>query len=351
MRLLFLTSGPNVPSSRFRVMQFLPKLREMGHECVVAPSRPAKYTHWPWLGWRLSLLCREWLRHFDLMRARWGKFDVVFLERELFDDSSDQMEAEFRRVAHRFVLDIDDGIFLKHPEKFARVSSFSDNVIAGNEFLAAEARRHTQNVITIPTVIDLDRYTFEATLPTSSPLVIGWTGTQSNLVYLEALRIPLERLARKYSFVLRIVTNSKGLAHVPSFDGVSTQAIPWSESTEISELKRFDIGVMPLPDDPWARYKCGFKLIQYMAIGASAVASPVGVNTEIAGQGNAALLASTPSEWETQLERLLSSPDERNRMRMSARERIANNYSLQAVFPKWLKAVLGENATLQHNQP
>lgn len=344
LKLLFLTSGPQVPSTRFRVLQFLPQLRSLGHTCVVAHSRPAKYTHWPWLGWRGSVRCREWLRWIDLLRARWGRFDVVFLERELFDAPDSEWEAAFRQVARRFVLDVDDGIFLKYPEKFARVSGFADTVIAGNELLATEARRFAREVVVVPTVIDLDRYPFEATRDPTSPVVIGWTGTRSNLAYLEVLRKPLERLAQRHTFEWHVVTNAEGLSEVPQFQGVTTRSIPWSEESEIAALGRFDIGVMPLPDDPWARYKCGFKLIQYMAVGAAGVASPVGVNAEIADQGRAARWATNSEEWESQLDRLLASAAERQQIRELARQRVATHYSLQALFPTWYRAVLGAHS-------
>lgn len=323
-------------------MQFLPRLRAEGHTCVVAPSRPAKYTHWKWLGWRGSWRCREWLRQLDLWRARWGGFDVVFLERELFDAPEWELDLAFAGASPRFVLDVDDGIFLKYPEKFAHVAARANVVIAGNAALAAEARRHAREVVTIPTVIDLDRYPFDAFPRSSSPSVIGWTGTRSNLPYLEILRGPLERLAQRHPFEWHVVTDPQGLAEIPSFAGVTTRPIAWSASTEIEGLRALDIGVMPLPDDPWARYKCGFKLLQYMAVGAAAIASPVGVNPDIADQGNAARLASSPEEWEAQLDRLLCSPAERGQLRAMARQRVVDQYSLAAVYPAWKQAVLGK---------
>lgn len=344
VKLLFLTSGPRVPSTRFRVMQYLPRLRELGHTCVVAHSRPAKYTHWPWLGWRLSMQCRDWFRWLDWQRARLERFDVVVLEREIFDSPDSDWEARFRKVTDRFVLDIDDGIFLKSPEKFARVAGFSDVVIAGNELLAIESGRTARQVVIVPTVVDLDRYPYVTARCDTSPVIIGWTGTQSNLAYLEILRSPLERLAKRHHFEWHVVTNAEGFQDIPVFEGVTTRAIPWSEASEIEVLGRFDIGVMPLPDVPWARFKCGFKLIQYMARGVAAVASPVGVNPEIADHGQAARLANTPEEWEQQIERLLTSPMERTEIAQVARQRVVDHYSVEAVFPRWCRAVLGVDA-------
>ena len=292
----------------------------------------------------MSVRFRKWLRQLDLLRAKWGGFDVIVLERELFNDASSDFEAAFRETTPRFVLDVDDAIFMRYPEKFAIVAGFSDLVIAGNGSLAAEAQRYCQKVAVVPTVIDLDRYPFKVDRQATrmAPLVIGWTGSRENLSSLELLRSPLERLARRHDFEWHVVTNPEGVRDIPQFAGVTTRSIPWSATSEIEVLQQFDIGVMPLRDEPWARYKCGFKLIQYMAIGAAAVASPIGVNTEISDHGHAALLATTPEEWESQIERLLSSAKLRTDLTSRARQRVAEHYSLQACFPAWQRAVLGE---------
>ena len=223
VKLLFLTSGPQVPSTRFRILQYLPRLRELGHTCVVAHSRPAKYTHWPWLGWRLSVRCREWLRWIDLQRARWERFDVIVLERELFDSPDSDWEAKFR----------------KSPEKFARIAGLADVVIAGSELLAAECGRTARDVVIVPTVVDLDRYPYEPARLANSPVIIGWTGTRSNLAYLEILRSPLERLAKRHDFEWHVVTNAEGFQEIPQFAGVTTRAILWSEDSEIEVTRNF----------------------------------------------------------------------------------------------------------------
>ena len=106
-------------------------------------------------------------------------------------------------------------------------------------------------------------------------------------------------------------------------------------------LLSFDAGVMPLPDEPWARFKCGLKLLQYMAAGLPAVASPVGVNPEIVAHGETGFLATTREEWTTSLDELLSDAGKRAEFGAAGRRRVAERYSVAANWERWICAVGG----------
>ncbi|TXT23607.1 MAG: group 1 glycosyl transferase, partial [Planctomycetota bacterium] len=323
MRLAFLTSGRLVPSSRFRVLQFVPHLQRLGHECLVLPSRPEKYSSLPLLGFRLSGHVKRWHRRSDLVALeRWSP-DVVVLEREIFSDESFDVEQAVRRIAKRLVLDIDDGLFVLHRQKFEVLCGLSDHVIAGNELLATRVREINPSVTVIPTCVDLDRFgewtprdvndvqnfsTFQFRFSDSLPqlpirrsqvAILGWTGTAANIAYLEVLREPLKTLSREFPIELRVIAESDRPLRALAFDryGIPTRFVRWSEETEVADLRQFEIGLMPMPDTEWTRYKCGLKILQYMAAGVPAVASPVGVNTAIIRNQITGWLASTPDEW------------------------------------------------------
>jgi len=95
-----------------------------------------------------------------------------------------------------------------------------------------------------------------------------------------------------------------------------------------------DIGIMPLPDEPWARGKCGYKLIQYMACGIPVIASPVGVNSNIVDQGVNGYLARDEVEWEVAIRRLAASAELRTAMGARGREKIVDGYSLHVYGPR-----------------
>ena len=110
--------------------------------------------------------------------------------------------------------------------------------------------------------------------------------------------------------------------------------VPWREETEATEVSRFDVGVMPLPDEPFERGKCGYKLIQYMACGIPVVASPVGVNRQIVRHGESGFLASTAEEWIQALQLLHGDVALRKRMGAAGRRFFEREYSLQSTAPR-----------------
>jgi len=340
MNLLFLTSGTRAPSSRFRVLQYVPHLRKLGHRCTVWPSRPEKYESYRWLGWRLSERYRRWRRAWEIRQIPRRQFDVVLLERELFDDPSWEQEAQLRNVAPALVLDVDDGIHLRYPEKFAKVATFADRILAGNRLLQQVAARYNAQVTMLPTCVDCERYQPRPFTALSEPRrpIIGWTGTSSNLPYLQSLAEPLQQLYAETPFELQVITDFS--PSVRRFDmGIPTKLIRWSEKTELRDLAQFEIGIMPLPDDEWSRHKCGFKLIQYLATGIPAVASPVGVNREIIQPGVNGELAETSEDWKAALQKLLQSSDLRLRYGQAGRQRIVERYSVQSQLPTLVSAL------------
>ena len=179
--------------------------------------------------------------------------------------------------------------------------------------------------------------------PHPSPLVLGWTGTAANIEYLEVLREPLRQLAREFSIELRVIAESELPLRRLGFarDGIPTRFVRWSEATEVADLGAFDVGLMPMPDTEWTRYKCGLKILQYMAAGVPAVASPVGVNSEIIHHGVNGWLATTPDEWLFVLRQLLSDPCRRDSVVPAARKTVEERYSVTAQLPRLIACLEG----------
>ncbi|MDA0284217.1 MAG: glycosyltransferase family 4 protein [Planctomycetota bacterium] len=329
-RLLFLVSGHDVPSTRFRINVWLPALRVAGFQCDVATSIPGKYDFWKFLGWRASQMIKRAVRRWHILLAWFRRYDLIVIERELFDTPNADLEKRFRRLDARLVLDYDDAVFLRYPEKFAQLASMCDAVIAGNSALASHASIFNDHVIVIPTCVDTDEFVPTTNLEHSGPVVIGWIGTPSNVPMLEIIAPALKVLSQRHEFVLRIVTAPCELPDSIRQSGVPTELVLWRYGQEVHELQQFDIGIMPLISDQWTMHKCGFKLLQYMSVGIAAVASPVGVNCEIIDDGTNGFLADTATEWAEVLGKLIASPALRRLTGAAARETVERSYSLNA---------------------
>ena len=338
---LFLTSGQSVPSTRYRILPYLPRLQAAGICCDLAQSFPEKYKQLFPMGWKASRLLRKMTRRIDLWKARRRNYDAIILEREIFNDPTWHLEAAFRAVTRRFILDLDDAIFLNYPDKFARIAGMADQVLAGNQALAAESRKHCENVTVLPTAIDLDEYRFSSPRQPNEVPVIGWIGTASNVAYLKTALPALEQLAAHRRFVLRIVTSHKSVIRKLPFRAVNVEFHRWSAQTATTQIRQFDIGIMPLPDGPWERYKCGFKLLQYMACNMPAVASPVGVNSEIITHGVNGFLAGTTEDWLESFNFILDTPEHARFVGEAARKRIEQTYCIDVQFPKMMSAIVG----------
>ena len=311
-KILFLTSGRDTPSSRFRVMQYLPRLKEVARVSV-SPCRPPKdLTHYDLrfggrplglvlfvgkLVSRLTAICRGPLH------------DLVYLERELIVSCAPALDKLAVKLAPRAIFDFDDAIHLRHPDAIAAICKRAGNVIAGNETLAAFARPHAARVAVVPTPVDTDRWTPGA----RDGKTVVWTGSADNLKYLAAIRDRIQA-------PLRVVCNRK--------PGFPCEFVPWSRESEVEALRTAAVGIMPLPDDEWARGKCGFKLLQYMACGLPCVASPVGVNAEIVGDTGV-----VTGDWEEGIAKALEMDG------APARARVEERYSVRTLFPRWWEAI------------
>lgn len=342
MRFLFVVSGRSAPSTRFRVLQFLPPLKGAGHRCDLAFSFPEKYEYFPWLGWRLSQLLKRLVRHWQALLAKHRQYDAILIEREVFDDDTSNLEESFRRSTARLVLDVDDAVFLRHPEKFDRIARICDVAIAGNRHLYDYLKTRCDRVEMIPTCIRMANYPARTDSKQQDPLfTIGWIGTTHNVVFLSVAAAALRRLAERHSFRLLVVaTTDERLAEV-DFRGVNVEFRKWDPAREVEDIREMDIGLMPLPEgEDWMKYKCGLKLLQYLAVGIPAVASPIGVNDEILQGGRVGRAAKTDEEWESALVELLRDGDKRLQLGRAGRRLVQETYSVEVNWKK-LEHILG----------
>jgi glycosyltransferase involved in cell wall biosynthesis len=161
--------------------------------------------------------------------------------------------------------------------------------------------------------------------------VIGWSGSLTTLKHLRGLEPTLKKLRRAVDFRLKVIGDDRY-----ELEGVEVESRRWSAESEVADLQSFDVGIMPLPDDPWAQGKCGLKALQYMAVGVPTVVSPVGVNTEIIQDGANGFIASGDDEWVAKLSRLIADAGLRQRLALAGRRTVEERYSAAVQAPRLL---------------
>lgn len=347
MKLAVYTIGsPEVPSTRFRVMQYLPLLEKAGIHVKVF-TLPAAGSG------RISGLFGTFLqavaRFFQILKA--PAYDKILVQKGLTPWRAKGFAGLLMAQGKPFILDMDDAVYLENPvtlpgflrelqdnQEPLKLIQNAAHVIAGNSCLAEFISKHNAACTLIPSVIDTDRYPFREK-PSRPPIVIGWSGSASTNFYVNEIIPVLNRLAEKYAFDFWVMSSDLRNLQTEKIKGYGFRFFKWSDTAEIEYLSRLDIGVMPLQDSPWARGKCGVKALQYMAVGVAAVCSPVGVNREIIQEGINGFLAADPEAWYQKLQRLIEGAALREKMGREARTTVEEKYSVRACFPA-LRAVI-----------
>jgi glycosyltransferase involved in cell wall biosynthesis len=263
----------------------------------------------------------------------------VFIHRELAPWGPPVFEWIIAKILRKkIVYDFDDAlwltdlnanehlkIWLKNPGKTANIIKWSWRVSAGNQYLCDYARRYNKDVILNPTTIDTEHLHNQLKNQETIPVVVGWTGSHSTLKYLEPLVPVIAKLEQELAFEFLVICNKK-----PQWPLRSLRFLPWKKETEREDLLKMHFGLMPLPDDEWAKGKCGFKALQYMALGMPALVSPVGVNTEIVLHGEDGFVCTTTEDWELYIRMLIQNTRLRHRMGDKARYKIEQQFSVRS---------------------
>lgn len=346
IKIVALTGGLHIPSSRFRVRQFIKPLSLMSVEVLEYSGRIEKSAQVPWIGkycrvrYYLPIFVaweaiKIFVRLIDIFRA--NKADVVWLERELIAGII-SLEPFIKKP---FVFDVDDAIWTSRPfgkVSIAKIASLAEVVVVGNKYLAEWFKKHAKHVEIIPTAIDVTRFCpRQRDIVKDSNFVIGWTGSGGNLSYLYEIEKPLLQILQKYPNIeIHIVSDVKPF--LGTLPGKQVKYIAWTPENEVSALKDFDVGLMPLPDNEFARGKCSFKMLQYMAVGLPVVVSPVGMNRELLAKGAIGFSASSCNDWFEALVWLYNNQNEGKKMGLNGREIVIREYSQEVVCRK-LEAV------------
>jgi glycosyltransferase involved in cell wall biosynthesis len=338
-------------TTRQRFMQAIPYLREAGIEIEISPLFDNAYLDALFDGGtrNISAIMAAYGKRFQaVLRAR--NYDFIWVQYELFPYLPGRFERLIGLANKPVVYDMDDALFHQYDQhqnplirwalgqKLVPLLQRSQTAFCGNAYLQNYVRNYCARSEIIPTTLDITRYVPTKKSPTSRP-VVGWIGSPSTWKFCASLTPTFTALVEAKTMSMRVVGAQHAANHSLPFEFRD-----WVEANEINDIQGMDIGIMPLPDAPWARGKCGYKLIQYMACGLPVIASPVGVNAEIVQHGVNGFLATTDDEWRIAINTLARDPELRNRMGAAGRARVEQHYSIQQYGPRMAKLILETTA-------
>lgn len=344
MNILFLAPYPEfiTPSQRFRFEHYLPDLKKNNirftyksfiegddYKIIFQPGNAVKKG--------LIILKGIIKRFFTLFTL--GKYDYIYIHREAALLGPPVFEWIIAKVFDKKIIyDFDDAIWIplssdanpiaakvKCPWKVAKICKWSYIVTAGNQFLADYAMRYCRDTRIIPTVVDTEQVHNGNKNQDDNPLTIGWTGTFTNFIHLPLATNAIKGLQNKYSFEFLLIADKD-----PELKEVNYNFIKWDKKTEIRDLLKMHIGIMPLIHTDVQLGKCAFKAIQYMSLGIPAVVTPLGANCEVVDDGINGYWADNDTEWYDKLEKLILDKTLRIEMGKHARQKIEDRYSVNA---------------------
>ena len=336
------------PSQRFRFEQYLSFLSENGFEITPKPFIDQKtwdLLYKPGLfGKKTVGMLKSFIKRFVLLFSV-NKYDFVFMHREAMQFGPPIFEYLLCKVLRKKVLyDFDDAIWLKNHSDSNALLSFTKwyskvnsicgwvtSIQCGNQYLANYAKQFNSNVNVVPTsidtinkhnrIIDYDRET----------ITIGWTGSHSTMHYLDFIVPIIKLLEEKYTIQFLVISDRN-----PAYELTSLQYCKWKKESEIDDLAKIDIGIMPLKNNEWAEGKCAFKGLQYMSLGIATVMSPVGMNNQLIQHGENGFLAESEEEWLENLSLLIENKQLRKKIGLAGNQTIQNQYSVEALKPVYL---------------
>ena len=319
MKVFVLTFGdPQTPSSLFRIHQYADAFTAAGVTLEHAVAKGFE----------------------DFERL--ADYDVVLLELTLLAPAKIR---NIRKHARVLLYDACDRIWLrpgkphswltriKQQRRLMASVNAADLCLAANGVIAQDLRdAGAKRIELLPMSVDTAVWNAEGRAPADETVTIGWSGSPGNLAFLEPLVPALTLLEREYPQVRIAIHCGKK----PGFESLNFRHHPFEPGREQEAVRTFDIGLLPLPDDPFVHGKSPIKALQYFACGAAVVGQGVGATAELLEHDVIALTVTDERSWEDNLRRLVENPALRERLAQAGHAKVEESHSMTAVFERFL---------------
>ena len=334
--------GRNGPSSRVRVFEWLDRVSTPRFLSSYVSHRNASPSHL--MRHPAAVLAAER----RLRRMVSDRPERLLLHREASPLSRGGLERRLLSSSGFSVYDFDDALQWdwgqggvlrrlapKAPKALLAVQH-ADRVIAGSPVLADWASQHNDHVVVIPSCVSPGSYRRKTDHDVGDPPRLGWIGSADNEAYLRLVEPALREVHRRTGARLTLLGTTR--PRLGDLERIIDR-LAWTEAAQFELIAQFDVGIFPVPDEPYTHGKAGYKLLQYGAAGTPAVASPIGVNQQILSEFGMPA-ARDEGEWvDAILDLLHLSAEQRAELGLRARAVTEERYSYDAWLSRWKQAV------------
>jgi glycosyltransferase involved in cell wall biosynthesis len=276
------------------------------------------------------------------------RFDAVFVYREAALLGPAFLEKMVARRGVPIIYQLDDPLFvpytspsngylsyLKFFGKIAEICRLAKVVMVNSTPIREYVSQYNQNIWQVPSVVDTRQYVFrpQSKETKSGEVCLGWTGSPTTIGNIKVIAGALAKLAKRVPHRVHLIGGTEF-----ELPGVQYTAQKWAPETEVDDLRKIQVGMVPLPFNEWNKWKFYMKTAQYMALGIPTVATPLGSNSEVVQHGVTGFLANTDGEWVEYLGRLIQDDELRSRMSRAAAQTAQEKYSLESNTPKIIAA-------------
>lgn len=334
--LFYMCGDRTKASSRVRGYWLAEELRERGVKC----SLDCRHSKLALLLFALKILFYD-IIVFQKSYSRWHCFLMSWA----------------KLAGKKTVIDLDDApsrtnnsVTLKNVEYMLRNVSV---VTVGSRALFDYATGYSDNVYLIPSCVRLKYYrSLENRENAKDFICLGWIGNGKHYKedLISILREPLAEVAKKSPIRLKLIGVCGEKDLYAAFSGIPglhldfIDQIDWSDPGAVSgALQDVDIGLYPLLQNEFNKYKCGFKALEYMAMGVPVVSSDVAENREIVIEGENGFFAYGSDEWRDALGQLVADASLRRRFGVNGRKLVEERYSVRVAAGLFLRAVDGDD--------
>ncbi len=340
------------PSQRLKFEQYYSYFRENGFDVTVSPFISTSFwkivykkgNYLKKIGYTLAGYAR---RISDVFRLR--KYHVVYIHLWVTPLGPPFFEWLYYKLGKRIVYDIDDLVYLpgvrsdvnpiisglKGKTKPLFLMRNAHHVITCTPYLDEVARKYNSSTTDISSTINTDTYQPKTDYSIKDQLILGWSGSVSTIKHFRTLEPVLKKLKDRGHYFRLLVMGDETFR----MEDIETEALSWKESYEVDVIKRFDIGLYPLPDEPWVYGKSGLKALQYMAVGVPVIATAIGTNFRIIENEVNGYLASNEDEWLHYLEKLMADRELRKHIGMEGRRIVEEKFSVNANKETYLSII------------